>query len=92
MDDDQKNKAEQTYSWLTSLLTGWGLKQSWAQYIAAAIVGAACAVLALLCSGCSVNASQGADGSWSYSSELIAPSSFETPDGIIIRTLDGEEK
>lgn len=33
-----KTNTEHT-SWLTSLLTGWGIKESWAKIIAGAIVG-----------------------------------------------------
>ena len=37
------------YTWLTSLLTGWGVKESWAKVLAGAIIGAlvAAGVLAL---------------------------------------------
>lgn len=40
--------------------------------------------------GCTTSISQGSDGSWTYDGELVAPPI--TDDGIIIRTLDGEEK
>lgn len=33
------NKQEK-YNWLKSLLTGWGIKESWAKLIAGAIIGA----------------------------------------------------
>ena len=31
------------HNWLTGLLTGWGVKESWAKLIAGAIIGAAAA-------------------------------------------------
>ena len=34
---------EKNYTWLTSLLTGWGLKETWAKLVAGAIIGALCA-------------------------------------------------
>ena len=36
---DKKDK----YSWLVSIISGWGLSQSWAKLIAGAIIGALCA-------------------------------------------------
>ncbi len=38
-------------SWLAGLLTGWGIKESWAKIIAGAIIGAAAAA-GLLQAGC----------------------------------------
>lgn len=74
MNTENKNdKKTAAADWLTSLLTGWGIKQSWAQYIAAAIIGALAAVIALSETGCTVSASQSADGSWVYSGELVQP-------------------
>lgn len=37
--EDKKQK----YNWLKSLLTGWGIKESWAKLIAGSIIGAICA-------------------------------------------------
>lgn len=34
------NKQKETHNWLTGLLTGWGIKDSWAKLIAGAVVGA----------------------------------------------------
>lgn len=82
MSDNEEQK-EKAVSWLASLLTGWGIKESWAQYIAAAVVGAVAAVLVLAQGSCTATATQSADGSWTYSGEVVAP---------IIRELDGEEK
>lgn len=44
---------KEKYSWLTSLLTGWGVKESWAKVLAGAIIGALCACGVLTVSGCS---------------------------------------
>ena len=78
--EEQKEKAD---SWLASLLTGWGIKESWAQYIAAAVVGAVAAVLVMAQGLCTASATQSADGSWTYRGEVVAP---------IIRELHGQEK
>lgn len=43
---------KEKYSWLTGLLTGWGIKQSWAKIIAGAVIGALCAAGILTVSGC----------------------------------------
>lgn len=45
-----EQNAKETHSWLTGLLTGWGIKESWAKLIAGAVVGALAA--AGLLSGC----------------------------------------
>ena len=82
MSNNEEEK-EKAVSWLASLLTGWGIKESWAQYIAAAVVGAVAAVLVMAQGSCTATATQSADGSWTYSGEGVAP---------IIRELDGEEK
>ena len=37
-----ENKQEK-FNWLKSLLTGWGIKESWAKIIAGAIIGVICA-------------------------------------------------
>lgn len=71
--DNDNDKQTAAADWLTSLLTGWGIKRSWAQYIAAAVVGAVAAVIALSQAGCTVTAAQGADGAWMYAGELVAP-------------------
>lgn len=39
-------------NWLTGLLTGWGIKESWAKIIAGAIIGALTAAGAMTLSGC----------------------------------------
>lgn len=46
------NTKEKQYGWLAGLLTGWGIKESWAKVIAGAIIGAlAAAGLLSSCSG-----------------------------------------
>ena len=35
-----EQNAKETHSWLTGLLTGWGIKESWAKLSAGAVVGA----------------------------------------------------
>lgn len=40
------------YTWLTSLLTGWGVKESWAKVLAGAIIGALVAAGVLTVSSC----------------------------------------
>jgi hypothetical protein len=42
---DEKEK----YQWLKALLTGWGIKESWAKLIAGAIIGAICAFMMTSC-------------------------------------------
>lgn len=44
---------KEKHSWLTGLLTGWGIKESWAKVLAGAIIGALCAAGVLTVSGCS---------------------------------------
>jgi hypothetical protein len=34
------NTNKEQHNWLTGLLTGWGIKESWAKLIAGAVVGA----------------------------------------------------
>ena len=46
--EDNKEQIKKHAQWLNSLLTGWGLKQSWAKVLTGAIIGA---IIALL-SGC----------------------------------------
>lgn len=43
---------KQKLSWLTGLLTGWGIKESWAKIIAGAVIGALAAVGALSMDSC----------------------------------------
>lgn len=50
------------YTWLTSVLTGWGVKECWAKVIAGAIIGALCAAGVLALDGCRVAYRQNGDG------------------------------
>lgn len=34
------NTNKEQHNWLTGLLTGWGIKESWAKLIAGAVIGA----------------------------------------------------
>ncbi len=47
MNEHQKNT-----SWLAGILTGWGLKESWAKLIAGALIGALGAIGILTQTGC----------------------------------------
>lgn len=40
---------KEKHSWLTDMLTGWGIKESWAKLIAGAIIGAICAFSMTAC-------------------------------------------
>ncbi len=60
-------------SWLAGLLTGWGIKESWAKLIAGAVIGALCAAGVLTVSGCSTTYTQAADGSLHYEGVLVLP-------------------
>ncbi len=54
-------------SWLAGLLSGWGIKESWAKIIAGAVIGALCAAGVLTQTGCSVNMTKLPDGTFSFS-------------------------
>lgn len=56
------NNEKKAYSWLTGLLTGWGIKESWAKILAGAIIGAAVAAGVLTLPSCSVEYTQTAEG------------------------------
>ncbi len=55
------NKNTETASWLAGLLTGWGVKESWAKIIAGAIIGALAAAGVLTSTGCQLSPSQMSD-------------------------------
>lgn len=55
-------KAKNAHSWLSGLLSGWGLRESWAKLVAGAVIGALCAAGVLTLDGCSVDYSQNAEG------------------------------
>ncbi len=64
------NYADRT-SWLAGLLTGWGIRESWAKIIAGAVIGAA--VAAGLLSGCTATYSQAADGAVEWHGAVVLP-------------------
>lgn len=85
MNNNENDNRTAAANWLTSLLTGWGIKECWAKVIAGAVIGALAAAGLLTQSGCTVTATQGADGAWSYSGEMVSP---------VVRELElnGDEK
>ncbi len=60
-------------SWLAGLLSGWGIKESWAKIIAGAIIGALCAAGVLTTGGCTASYTQAADGSVNYTGTVVLP-------------------
>ena len=65
------SKESKAYDWLTSLLTGWGLKESWAKLVAGAIIGACVAAGVLTLDSCTAHYSQSADGAIEYRGTII---------------------
>lgn len=68
-------------SWLAGLLTGWGIKESWAKIIAGAVIGALCAAGFLSANGCTASYSQRADGSLDYAGCIVLPEPPTVQDG-----------
>lgn len=66
-------------SWLAGLLTGWGIKESWAKIIAGAVIGALCAAGWL--TSCTAAYSQNADGSLNYAGSIVLPEPVTVQDG-----------
>lgn len=60
-------------SWLAGLLSGWGIKESWAKVIAGAIIGALCAAGILTAGGCTASYRQAADGSMEWRGAMALP-------------------
>ena len=56
------DKTKNAHTWLTGLLTGWGIRESWAKILAGAIIGAAIAAGVFTLPGCSVEYTQNAEG------------------------------
>lgn len=67
---------KEKYSWLTSLLTGWGIKESWAKVLAGAIIGALCAAGVLTVSGCTACYTQSAAGDIAYECTIVQPEMY----------------
>jgi hypothetical protein len=59
------------YTWLTSLLTGWGVKESWAKVLAGAIIGALVAAGVLALDSCAVSYEQSATGGIRFSASVV---------------------
>lgn len=57
--------------WLTSLLTGWGIKESWAKIISGAIIGALAAAGVLTSTGCKSAYTQTAAGDITFKGAII---------------------
>lgn len=67
------NTQPQKTSWLAGLLTGWGIKESWAKIIAGAIIGALSAAGILCSTSCSASYSQSPDGTIHITSIVAYP-------------------
>ena len=66
---------KEKYTWFTSVLTGWGVKECWAKVIAGAVLGALCAAGVLALDGCAVSYRQNADGI-EYSGTVVTPETY----------------
>ncbi len=64
---------KQKLNWLTGLLTGWGIKESWAKLIAGAIIGALAALGALSLDSCTASYTQSASGDIAATVTLVEP-------------------
>lgn len=62
---------KKTHTWLTGLLTGWGVKESWAKILAGAVLGALCAAGVLTLDGCTASYSQTAEGDIAYTARVF---------------------
>lgn len=65
------NTQKQKYTWLTGLLTGWGIKESWAKLIAGMVIGALAA--AGLLTSCTASYSQTASGDIAATVTIVQP-------------------
>lgn len=68
------NTNKEKHSWLTGLLTGWGIKESWAKVIAGMVIGALAA--AGLLTSCTACYSQSAAGDIQFSGTVVTPQPF----------------
>ena len=64
---------KQKLNWLTGLLTGWGIKESWAKLIAGAIIGALAALGVLSLDSCTASYTQSASGDIAATVTLVEP-------------------
>ena len=62
------------YSWLAGLLTGWGVKESWAKVLAGAVIGAL--VAAGVLTGCTATYTQTAAGDIAAKVTIIEPEPY----------------
>ena len=62
---------KEKYTWLSSLLKGWGVKESWAKVLAGAIIGGLVAAGVLAASSCTVSYKQSATGGIEFSSAIV---------------------
>ena len=68
------NNKQEKFNWLKSLLTGWGIKESWAKLIAGAIIGA---IAAYSMTSCTWDVRAGSQGQIFESSVEIMPIDIE---------------
>ncbi len=73
MDNETTEKTKKAAGWIEKVLTGWGVPGTLARIIAGAIVGAVAAWYVASSSGCTVNYSQGADGTVQFQGHLQQP-------------------
>lgn len=66
-------QAERAASFLTRLLSGWGVPGGIARIIAGGIIGALAALYALSSTGCTASYAQNAEGDRSYSASIVLP-------------------
>ena len=67
---------KEKYSWLTGLLTGWGINESWAKLIAGAVIGALCAAGVLTVSNCTASYTQTASGDIAFKGTIVQPEPY----------------
>lgn len=65
---------KEKYSWLAGVLTGWGIKESWAKMLAGAVIGALAA--AGLLSSCTATYTQTAAGDIAAKVTIIEPEPY----------------
>ena len=68
------NTNKEKHSWLTGLLTGWGIKESWAKVIAGMAIGALAA--AGLLSSCTAHYTQTAAGDIGFRGTVVVPGEY----------------
>lgn len=68
------NNTKEKYSWLKSLLEGWGIKECWAKIIAGMLIGAlaACGLL----SSCTAGYTQSARGDIAVHVSIVEPKPY----------------